>query len=915
VTVDGRVGRLLAAVVRASVRRPWTTVLLSVLLALGASLYTLWTLDFITSPLRLLPQRARYVTLLTQYQQDFAELDDIMVVVEASDPDHAKRYADRLVQTLRHDGLTSRITYRIDTSFFDRRGLLYLPVDDLVRLRDRWFDYEEFIRRYAARPTLVQLLEGLNQQFANGLALGFFDLGIGGDGETDLRFLHAVVDQITVRLERRAPYVSPWDAGFSLGSVDDPDAEYYFSSDKRLLFLFVEDRSREGDFTSNRGLIAAIRHVISKLASEFPDVRAGVTGGPAIADDEMGTALHDSALATASAAVLMLGLLLVAYRRVSTPLLLVVTLATSLLWSLGLITLFVGHLSVFSVMFLSLVVGVGIDYGIYFLYRYQEESALDASIVKVLARTADRTGPGMLLGALTAAGSFLVLMLTDFQGIREFGFVSAVAILMAFLSMLTLFPALLILEDRRRGFTSRSSVRSLRDHSESEWLVRLTTRRTTILLVAGGLSVVGVWGGVGVKFEHNMLKLQAAGVESVMWEARMLASAGRSGFAALTTAGSLDELRRKHDALSRLPSVSEVESVLLLVPDEQPEKMRMIHQLAPLVAPVRVAAAPTHEPPDLRAPLVVLQRRLSLAAEGATGERARASIRTLREKVERTLDTLDRFGPEGVQSLRRLQGELYQDFKNKLERFQRGLDPQPVQAGEAPAGLRERYVGRNGRYLLRIHPSVDIWQQAGVRRFIEELRTVDPDVTGPPVTNFEATHLIERGYFEGTVYALVLVGAVTLAILKSVRASALALAPVGLGVLWTLGLMRLVGLEFNLANVWALPLIIGTAAEYGLNIYVRFLEGIGSGGSRFPRSVVSGVVLSWLTTIAGFGSLMVAHHHGIFTLGLLLTVGSTASLVASLLVLPVFLAWPVRRRSGRQEPPQASDRRVSALLG
>src|SRR5262249_3170783 len=166
---------------------------------------------------------------------------------------------------------------------------------------------------------------------------------------------------------------------------------------------------------------------------------------------------------------------------------------------------------------------------------------------------------------------------------------------------------------------------------------------------------------------------------------------------------------------------------------------------------------------------------------------------------------------------------------------------------------------------------------------------VDPDVTGPPVTKFEATNLIGRGYFQGAPYAFVLIATVSLVLLRTVRGTVLALAPVGLGVLWTLGVMRLLDLEFNLANVWALPLIIGTAAEYGLNLYVRFLEGVDRGGPRFPHSMVWGVVLSWLTTITGFGSLMVAHHHGIFTLGLLLSIGSTASLAAALFVFPGLL--------------------------
>ena len=136
------------------------TVAVSILLAVGAGAYTLWALDFLTSPLRLLPQRARYVVLLNQYMQDFEELDDIIVAVEAPNPSRATRYADRLVDILRQGGLTSRITYRIDPSFFAGRGLLYLPSDDLVRLRDRLFDSEELITSYAARPTLAELFQG-----------------------------------------------------------------------------------------------------------------------------------------------------------------------------------------------------------------------------------------------------------------------------------------------------------------------------------------------------------------------------------------------------------------------------------------------------------------------------------------------------------------------------------------------------------------------------------------------------------------------------------------------------------------------------------------------------------------------------------------------------------------------------------
>ena len=386
-----------------------------------------------------------------------------------------------------------------------------------------------------------------------------------------------------------------------------------------------------------------------------------------------------------------------------------------------------------------------------------------------------------------------------------------------------------------------------------------------------------------------MLKLQAKGVESVAWEERILARAGRSGFTALATASGLDELRRKRDAFAALPSVSQVESVLLLVPDGQPEKAKLIEQFAPIVAPVRVARAPALVPAELRAPLETLRRRLRLAtAEG--GEQARQQVQPVLAKIEGLLAKLSRAalrraGP----ALEQLQGQVAGDFADKLTTFQKNLPPRTVVPGDAPPELRHRYVGSSGRYLLRIQPAVDIWQREGAERFVTDLRRVDPDVTGPPITSYEAIRFIQHGYFQGTLYALLLVVLVTLALLRSVRGTALALVPLVLGVLWTLGFMRVFGLQFNLANVWALPLIIGTAAEFGVNVFIRYQEGLDTGGPTLVQSTVLAVLLNGLTTIAGFASLMVARHQGIFGLGLLLTVGVTAALFASLVVLPVLL--------------------------
>jgi predicted RND superfamily exporter protein len=191
---------------------------------------------------------------------------------------------------------------------------------------------------------------------------------------------------------------------------------------------------------------------------------------------------------------------------------------------------------------------------------------------------------------------------------------------------------------------------------------------------------------------------------------------------------------------------------------------------------------------------------------------------------------------------------------------------------------------------------------------VKELRTIDPDVTGQPVVAYESLRLIEKAYREGMAYAVALVAGISALMIRRVRATALAMVPLMLGTLWTVAIMQLAGLKFNLVNVWALPLIIGSAAEYGVNIVLRALESSAQGGPRLARSTVMGVVFNGLTTIAGFGSLLVAHHRGIWSLGVLLVIGSAMTLTAALVVLPtlVHLGGERLRSSTANQRPAAA---------
>jgi predicted RND superfamily exporter protein len=493
--------------------------------------------------------------------------------------------------------------------------------------------------------------------------------------------------------------------------------------------------------------------------------------------------------------------------------------------------------------------------------------------------------------------------------VQELGIISGTAILFSWLTMMTLLPAALVLIDRRHADRPPQAAvpRSVAlERIRVPLFERLTDFPRTVLAVAAVLTVLSIWGLRGVSFDYNLLNLQAKGTESVVWEKRILATSGRSGFAGLATATSLDELRRKQAAFNRLSTVSVVDSLLMLIPEDQEEKQKLIRDFAPIVAPVRIARPQSIDLPHLLTGLDTLKRRLDIAENEAPAGEAKPRLDKVTDDIGRLVRKMRQSDRDAVEnSLTVLQQQLYRDFVRSFQRLQANLAPKRVGLEQVPRELRDRYFSDKRLFLLQVHPSVNIWDREGARTFVTELRSVDPEVTGTPIITYEAIRLMERSYQQGTLYAIVLVTVVIAMTIRRARETVLALLPLGLGMLWTVGLMYFFDLKFTLGNVFGLPLLVGAACEYGMNVVVRFMEGRDHGGPLIARSTIMAVLVSGLTTIVGFGGLMMADHRGIFGLGLLLTLGSTMILIAALVVLPVLLRMVQQMRDGRRAAREA----------
>jgi hypothetical protein len=183
---------------------------------------------------------------------------------------------------------------------------------------------------------------------------------------------------------------------------------------------------------------------------------------------------------------------------------------------------------------------------------------------------------------------------------------------------------------------------------------------------------------------------------------------------------------------------------------------------------------------------------------------------------------------------------------------------------------------------------LDIWEPELLGRFVQELRSVDPDVIGDPVTLYTFTNEFRDACVKAVIYALILIAVLLLFTFRSVVYALLAMIPLLVGTAWTLGLIRCFGINLNLANSVFLPMIVGAGVEYAIIILQRWKQG-GNGIIVLPFSTGKGVVLAGLSTTVGFASLMISSHQGVYSLGLLTTVGSLCVLAAAVLLLPAIM--------------------------
>jgi hopanoid biosynthesis associated RND transporter like protein HpnN len=850
-----------ARAVRLSTRYAWLVIPGFLIAAIFAGVYLSRHIAIDTDSSKLLssslPWRQQEIKLKRLFPR---RTDQLIAVVDATTPERAEEASLALAGALaRRPDLIRTVTRPGGGEFFARNGILFRDLDDVKSDMAQLIKAQPFLGTLAADPTLRGILGALSQSI-EGLHLG----------KTTLEDMNPAVTAIADALEGVAQGKHPAFSWRRLITGHAPEA-----SELRR-FVDIQPILNYGDLKPGGRATEAIRATIAKLGLT-PENGVGVrlTGSVALSDEEFATVADGAALNGVVTTLVVLLLLWLALNQARLVLAVLINLAVGLTFTAVIGIWMVGALNLISVAFAALFIGLGVDFGIQFSVRYRAERHASRDLGMALQATARKIAGPLLLAAASIAAAFYSFLPTAYVGLSELGLIAGTGMIIAFLTTITLLPALLSTlkpagEPAPVGWTALAPVDHFLDRRRN-WIVSLTL--ASVIL---GLPLLG-----GLRFDSNPLDLRSKETESVSTLLDLMRHSDTSPNTIDILEPDFASASALAEKLRRLKEVAKVTTLESFVPKDQETKLALIddasfffqntlppEQVDPPPTPAQTLEAMNKTAADLsgaakglNSPPAVEARRLASALDGLA-----KAPEAQREEAERV---------------------LVAPLKTTLRQVQDLLTAGPVTIDSLPPSLKSDWVAADGEVRIEVAPSGNSYDNAVLSRFVDAVRTVAPHASGAPIFVVEAAATIVKAFLQAAAWSVASIALILFITLRRWVDVALTLVPLMVAIVVTLEICVVIGLQLNFANIIALPLLLGV----GVAFKIYYVMAWRAGEMNFLQSSLTrAVFFSACATATAFGSLWFSHHPGTSSMGKLMALSLATTLCAAVLFQPALLA-------------------------
>ncbi len=804
---------VVVVIVRACTRFAPLVVVLGLLLAVGAGYYTAQHFAINTDINSLIAQNLDWRQRDQQFDRAFDRDATILAVVEAKTPEMTTAAADALYAKLKDNKTDFQSMQQLGTGeFFEKNGLLFLPTEEVGKTTSQFESAAPLIEIMAGDPSI----RGLTGALETGLA------GV-KRGQVKLDNTERPFNQIAQTVET---VLNKGNASFSWRELvsDEPLSD----SDKRTFIEFKPVLDYNA-LEPGKGATDAIRKAAVDL--DFPtkyQARVRLTGPVPIANEEYATVQEGAIVNGIGTVVVVLLILWLALHSSKIIFAVFVNLFVGLALTTAAGLMMVGSFNLLSIAFAVLFVGLGVDFGIQYSVRYRSERYKHNDLPGALVLAAKRSAVPLSLAAMATAAGFLCFLPTDYKGISELGQIAGVGMLVAFLSSITVLPAMLKLlnppgEMEPVGYAFLAPL----DHFLEKH--RVLVVGGTLLLALAGLPLLYF-----LKFDFNPMNLRNPKAESIatFLDLRKDPNTGANAINVMTT--SEEQAKQVEAKLEKVPEVLRVMSLNSFVPEDQQPKLKLLAQgakvLNPALNPDQIDAAPTDQ-----------------------------------ENVESLKSSVD--------NLRRTAGDA----------------KEPVSLKSLPPDLVNAWKSKDGIIRVEALPKGDPNDNDTLRKFAAAVLAAEPTAIGGPVSILKSGDTVVNAFIHAGIYALLVIGLLLWITLRRITDVLMTLVPLLVAGAVTLEICVLIGLPLNFANIVAFPLLLGVGVAFKIYYVVAWRSGR---TNLLQTSLTRAIFFSALTTATAFGSLWLSSHPGTSSMGKLLALSLVTTLAAVLLFQPALMGKP-----------------------
>ena len=852
---------------------PFSVLIIVALLTVLAGQYAGSHLSIDTDTQDMVAPNAPFQQNRRHFEKAFAQdLHTLLLVVESDTPELTKAATKRLGRLLNADKTNFDSVYiPSENEFFHQNGLLYLAPTELQAVSTNLSQAQPFIGRISQEPNLT----------------GFFSifedaLSAKADKQDLPIDLATLIDKVSLALHKSINgenNLLSWEGLIADNKLSGKDGGKGFISVSPK-FDYTQIRPAEHAIDSVRKAIAEIQQ------PDLPEVKVWITGEVGLEDDELVGMSNGTFNACIFSVVLVLVILLVAYRSILFTLATLFTLALGMVFCGAFAAVAVKELNLISVAFAVSNIGLGVEYAIHFCLRYKDNLQHHVNRERAIRSTLISTGPSLLLCAGTTSIGLYAFVPTDYKGVSELGLLAGTSLFICLVVTLTVLPALL------RFIPVKVKSEPLATHP---FLATLAEKMANYTLhyakpIAIGtllISILSIGLVFKVKTDFNPINLRDPNTESVIAFKNLNKNPDTTPMTLTVLAEDAAKAKAMEQKLLSLATVDKTISVFDFVPEQQQDKLATIEDMA------LILGAQAKEFPALKVdndPIPGINRLIKAIDQRLlekTDAHELAALASFKKELQDMLLELDtRQQPSRRLFVEKIQTTLLGTLPDAMNQLLVGMGAKEIALSDLPSDIKDRWLSKEGWYRIQIFPKKDLNDLTNLQEFINEVQSVAPETTDLPIIYWESMKEVVAAFQKAITIALITIALLLYVIRRNLTDTFLVMTPLILAGLFTMASTVLTHTPINYANIIALPLLLGLGVDNGIHMVEKLHHSLSEEQNIYQSSTARAMFYGALTTASSFAGLAFSPHEGIASMGLVITIGIFWIMVCTFVVLP-----------------------------